>query len=87
MTNIPSLPGAYILENSGRPIYIGSTENLFRRINEWRNNPENPCVRRMGFDNVSYRATSGLEEARRLELHWFNHFRPVCNLATPPGTA
>ena len=84
-TNIPEKPGAYKLNKSGTTIYVGSTDNLRKRHEEWRSNPDNPCVAREGWDNFVWQQTATLKEARALELLWFNALKPKCNLVTPPG--
>ena len=87
MSNVPNCPGVYRLIKSNVVIYVGSAVDLLRRFNDWCNDPENVCVKRQGFDVFSWQSTSSLEEARRLELEWYNTFRPICNLVSPSGRA
>lgn len=87
MSNVPESPGVYRLLKAGVVIYVGSAIDLLRRFNDWRNNPDNDCVKRQGWDKFVWQPTSTLDEARRLELEWYNHFGPVCNLVAPPGKA
>lgn len=86
MVNVPAEPGAYRLEKSNHTIYVGSAKNLLERFRDWQTNPQNYCVRERGWDNFVWQRTSTHEEARQLELYWFNQYRPICNLVTPPGT-
>jgi excinuclease UvrABC nuclease subunit len=86
MTNVPNQPGAYRLEKAGLAIYVGSAKNLEDRYNCWRTNPDNDCVRRQGWDKFVYQPTVTHLQARQLELDWYHHYNPVCNLVTPPGT-
>lgn len=83
--HVPSLPGAYVLYCRQQAIYVGSTDNLRRRLYEHATDPENACVRRCGWDSYDYRATATLSQARRLELAAYEQLRPVCNLVRPPG--
>lgn len=85
--SIPSKPGAYRLIKSSVVIYVGSAKNLLERFSDWKNNPENPCVKQRGWDKFIWQEASTHNEARKLELEWFNNFKPVCNMVTPPGTA
>lgn len=87
MVDLPENPGAYRLTKSGKVIYVGSAKNLLQRYFDWKNNPENVCVRQNGWDKFVWQPTGSHEQARRLELEWYNKFRPICNLVAPPGTA
>ena len=84
-SNVPASPGAYQLIKNNSVIYVGSADDLNRRYGEWSNSPDNPCVKRSGFDLFRWQVTQTLAAARQLELDWYNTFRPVCNLVSPPG--
>lgn len=85
MANAPAQPGAYRLEKKGAVIYVGSTVNLSERYDQWRTDPENDCVKRTGWDNFVYRATTSEAEARALECEWYKAYNPPCNEVAPPG--
>lgn len=87
MSDIPSKPGAYRLIKSDVVIYVGSAKNLPDRYSDWKNNPDNPCVKKRGWDKFVWKDTSSHNEACKLELEWFYRFNPVCNEVTPPGAA
>jgi len=87
MSNIPSSPGAYRLIKDNVVIYVGSAKNLLERYFDWANNPDNPHVKQRGWDTFAWQTTSTHNEARRLELKWYYHFQPVCNMVAPPGAA
>lgn len=83
--SIPNKPGVYCLKKLNQVIYVGSAKNLLERYKDWISNPENPCVKRNGWDIFEWLPTSTHDEARRLELEWYNLFQPICNIVTPPG--
>jgi excinuclease UvrABC nuclease subunit len=86
-SNVPQTPGAYKLLKNGSPIYVGSAVNLQQRYLDWVNDPHNPCVKRNGWETFQWQQTKSLDDARKLELHWYSQFNPMCNLVTPPGCA
>lgn len=85
MVQVPESPGAYKLQKNGVVIYVGSALNLKQRFSDWKNNPENPCVRQNGWDTFVWQKTNTHNEARDLELVWYSNINPVCNVNRPPG--
>ena len=83
--DVPQSPGAYRLQKNGNVIYVGSAINLRSRYYDWINNPDNPCVKRNGFDLFVWQQTATHSEAKALELQYYNQYNPVCNLVSPPG--
>jgi excinuclease UvrABC nuclease subunit len=87
MANLPERPGAYRLTKNDSIIYVGSAKNLLERYSDWKNDPQNPCVKKRGWDKFVWQEASTHDAARKLELEWYNKYNPVCNVITPPGTA
>ena len=79
-TNIassPSKPGVYVLRTSteiGSIIYIGSSDNLERRLNEHFLSADIPGV--LFFD---WYETGSLESARSVEKQWIVKYSPKYN--------
>lgn len=79
-TNIalaPSRPGVYVLRTAteiGSIIYIGSTDNLERRLNEHFLSGDIPGV--LFFD---WYETGLLEDARNIEKQWIIKYSPKYN--------
>ena len=79
-TNIvaaPSKPGVYVLRTAteiSSIIYIGSTDNLERRLNEHFLSGDVPGV--LFFD---WYETGLLEEARNIEKQWIIKYSPKYN--------
>lgn len=81
---IPNQPGAYKLWKGKNVIYVGHTQSLIDRHKEWVQKPDqNLCVYNIGWDFFEYQITLNVEEAKALELSWYEKYSPVCNLITP----
>lgn len=81
---IPAAPGAYRLVKNGTVLYVGHTDNLARRYDEWRLNPQqNHCVQAHGWDQFVWHSTGSVAAAELLERQWFDEYRPPCNRQVP----
>lgn len=79
---IPSTPGAYLLIRDNVIIYVGHTDNLARRYQEWHD-PDNVCVKRSGWDSFRYFPTTSILAAQGLEREYYRRYNPVCNFVSP----
>jgi excinuclease UvrABC nuclease subunit len=77
ITSAPSKPGVYVLRTAteiSSIVYIGSSDNLERRLNEHFLTGDIPGV--LFFD---WYETNTLDEARQLERQWIIQYSPRYN--------
>lgn len=79
----PQLPGAYKLVRLGHVVYVGSTDNLHRRFGEHCDTPHNHLLEQVDFDLFEWRVTANVDNAKRLEVTWYDQYLPPCNLVRP----
>ena len=72
-------PGAYlILDGSGSILYIGETEDINRRMNQFVTNPQHP-IWTSGAKNVQYERIESGQERRARKSFLIGVHSPKCN--------
>lgn len=72
--------GVYFLRDGGKVVYVGQTNDIFRRISEHARGGQKHGVSRKEFDSWSYISCDDEEMRTRLETLFIRYIRPKYNI-------
>jgi hypothetical protein len=69
-------------DRSRTPLYIGQTNNIYRRLSQHKRKVWWPLV-----DKIIVDSCDSAEQAKTDESHWIAHYQPMFNIVRPKGSS